>query len=124
MRPLPLHLFIGDVQPDVHSTLAIGGAQLDVRPWQCIPLPFSSDCAHTVFVSSVFTLYVTDVVSQPNIVSHYGQVYNSQKVCVSRPILLDSFFCFDGYISPLKIFHTFLTFCIKIQNKKLKARYN
>ena len=28
-------------------TFAIGGAQRDVRPWQCIPLPSGNDCAHT-----------------------------------------------------------------------------
>ena len=39
-------------------TLVIGGAQCDVRPMQCIPLPFGNDCAHTVFVSSMFTLSV------------------------------------------------------------------
>ena len=53
-------------------TLVIGGAQRDFRPWQCIPLPIGIDCAHTVFVFPMFALSVTEVESQPNIVSHYG----------------------------------------------------
>ena len=54
-------------------TLVIGGALRDVRPWQCIPLPFGKDCAHTVFVSSMFTLPVTEVDSQSDVISHYEQ---------------------------------------------------
>ena len=54
-------------------TLVKGGAQCDVRPWQCLPLPFGNYCAHTT--------------SQPNVVvSHYGQVYRSQKICISGPM--------------------------------------
>ena len=43
-------------------TLVIGGAQRDDRPRQCLPLPFSNNCAHTVglFVSSMFTLSVME----------------------------------------------------------------
>ena len=50
------------------------------------------NCVHTVFVSSMFTLSAMEADSQPNVVSHYGQVYRSQKVCISRPCLLDFFF--------------------------------
>ena len=78
-------------------TVITGGAQSDIRPWQCIPLPFSNDCAHTVFVSSMFTLSVTEANSQPNVVSHYGQVYISQKVCVSGPMFIGLFFLFWWY---------------------------
>ena len=34
-------------------------------------------------VSSMFNLSVKEMNSQPNVVSHYGQVYISQKVCIS-----------------------------------------
>ena len=63
-------------------TLVIGGAQRDVRPWHCIPLPFGNDCAHILFISSMFTLSITEADSQPNVVSHYER---SQKVglCIS-----------------------------------------
>ena len=78
--------------------LVIGGAQRDVRPWQCIPLSFGNDCDHTVFVSSMFTSSVTEEGSQPKVVSHYAQVYRSQKVSVFGPMfigLFSLFFC--GY---------------------------
>ena len=72
-------------------TLVIGGAQRDVRPWQCIPLPFGNVCAHTGFVSSMFTFSITWRTTQPNVVSHYGQMYRSPDPC----LLL--FFFFGGY---------------------------
>ena len=56
----------------------------------------------TVFVSSMFTLPVTEADSQPNVVSHYEQVYISQKVCVSGPIFIALFSCFGGYYHPSK----------------------
>ena len=71
--------------------LFIGGAQRDVRPCQCIPLPFGNDRDSTVFVSSMFTLSVTEVDSQPN-VSHYGKVYISQRVYISGPMFISFFF--------------------------------
>ena len=37
-----VHLFIGDVQPDVHSWHML---QEVLSSWQCIPLPFSNDDA-------------------------------------------------------------------------------
>ena len=73
-------------------TLVIGGAQRDVRPWQCIPLPFGNDCDHTVFVYLMFILSISEVDSQPNVISHYGQVYISQKVCISGPMFIRLFF--------------------------------
>ena len=93
-------------------TPVIGGAQRDVRPWQCIPLPFDNDRAHIVFVFSMFTMSVTEVDSQPNVVSHYGQVYISQKVRVSGPFFIGLFFLFlfffpvlvGSLLPPLKIF--------------------
>ena len=92
-------------------TLVIGGAQCDVLPWQCIPLPFGNDCAHTVGVTSMFTLSVAETDSQPNI-SRYGQVYISQKVCVSGPMFMGLFFIFCFVLPPLKKLDTFLTLCI------------
>ena len=72
-----------------------------------------NDCDHTVFVSSMFTLSVTKAESQPNVVSHYGQVYISQKVCVSGLVIIGLlFFVFWWVLPPLKIFFTFLTPCI------------
>ena len=71
------------------------GAQRDVRPQQCIllcPCP-CTDCAHAVFVSSMFTLSVTEVDSQPNVVSHYGQAYITQKVCIYGPMIIKFFMC-------------------------------
>ena len=64
--------------------LVKGGAQRDVRPWQCIPLPFGNDCANTIFVSSMFIFSVTETDSQPNVASHYGQLYVSQKAATAR----------------------------------------
>ena len=82
----------------------IGGAQHDVRPWQCIPLPLGNDCAHTVFVCSMFTLSVTEAGTQPNVVSHYGQVYRTLKVCVSGPMSIRLFFfLFWWVLPPLRI---------------------
>ena len=91
-------------------TVVIGAAQCDVRTWQCILLPFVNDCAHTVFVSSTFTLSVTETDSQPNVVGHYGQVYRSQKVCVSKPMFIELFFSlFWWVLPPLEFRHLFLT---------------
>ena len=56
-----------------------------------------NDCDHTVFVSSMFTLSVTEMNSEPNIVSHYEQVYRSQKVCISGPMCNCPFSCCDMY---------------------------
>ena len=88
-------------------TLVIGGAKPDVRPYQCIPVPFGSHCVHTVFVSSMFTLFVMEAKSQPNVVNHYGQVYRSQKVCVSGSMFIGPLFLFWWVLPPLKIFDTF-----------------
>ena len=93
-------------------TLVIRGAQRDVRPWQCIPLPFGNDCAHTTFVSLMFTLSATEADSQPNVISHYGQVYISQKVYISRTMCIRLFFLFRWVLAPLKIFDTFITPCM------------
>ena len=73
-------------------TLVIGGAQRDIRPWQYIALLFGNDCARTVFVSSMFTLSVLEENSQPNVVSLYGQVYRTRKVCISGPMFIRLFF--------------------------------
>ena len=62
---------------------------------------------HTVFVSSMLTLSVMEADSQPNVVSHYGQVYRSQKVLVSRPMFIRLFFLSWCVLLPLKIFDTF-----------------
>ena len=94
-------------------TLVIGGAQRDVRPWQCFPLPLGNDCAHAVFVFSIFTLSVTEADSQPNVVSHYEQVYITQKVCISGLMFITLFFLlFWWVLPPLKILDTFLTLYI------------
>ena len=50
--------------------------------------------------SSMFTLSFTEVDSQPNVVSHYGQVYISKKVCISGPTFITFFSCFGGAHSP------------------------
>ena len=63
--------------------LLIGGAQRDVRPWQCIPLPFGNDYDHTMFVSSMFTLSVTEVDSQPNVITHQP-LWTSVQSCSKR----------------------------------------
>ena len=41
MRPVALHLFIG-------------GAQRDVRPWHCIPLPFAVLCQYNICFLDVY----------------------------------------------------------------------
>ena len=52
----------------------------------------------TLNIQNIHTLSVTEADSQPNIVSHYGQVYRSQEVCVSGPMFIRLFFsCFGGY---------------------------
>ena len=52
-------------------TFVIGGAQRGICPWQCIPLPFGNYYAHTIFLSSIFTLSFTETDSQPNVASNY-----------------------------------------------------
>ena len=92
----------------IHDTCYRRCVQRDVRPQQCIPLLFGNDCDHTILVFSMFTLSVTEMDSQPNVSSHYGQVYISQKVCIFGPM----FIRFLWLLPPLKILH-FLTLCIQ-----------
>ena len=112
----PVHLFIGDVEPDVHSwhllyevlnvTSVHGNASL------CPSAVVLYDCAHAVFVSSMFTLSVTEADTQPIVVSHYGQIYRSQKVCVSGHMFTGLFFLVWWVLPSPKILDTFLTHCI------------
>ena len=74
------------------ATPVIDDAQSDVHPWQCVSLPFDNDCARTVFVSSMFTLSLMEEDSQPNVVSHYEQIFRTQKVCISWPMFIRLFF--------------------------------
>ena len=112
LRPVALHLFIGDVQPEVHLTLVIGGAQRDVRPNQCIPLPFGNDCDHTVLfprclpcLSRRWTHNQTSSATMDKC--------TSQKVCISRPMFIRLFFsCFGGYYHLPKYSTFYLTPCI------------
>ena len=50
-----------------------------------------------VMVFFFFFHVVMEVDSQPNVISHYGQVYISQKACISRPMFIRFFCCFGGY---------------------------
>ena len=84
-------------------TLVIGGAQ---RESVHSNASLCNDCDHTVFVSSMFTMSVTEVNSQQNVVSHYGQVYISQKVCVSGSRFIALFLVLVGTTTSQK-FDTF-----------------
>ena len=109
-----------DSQPDVHScmTLLTEGAQYNVRPWQCIPLPFGNDCAHTVFVSSMFTLSVTEADSRTK---RHHPLWTNVHISESMSFRTHahwSFSLFWWVLPPLKVFDTFLTRCI------LKYQFN
>ena len=98
---------------EVTEIWKMSSAERGVRQWQCIPLPFGNDYAHTVLVSSMFALSVTEVNSQPNVVGPYEQVYRSQKVCVSGPMFIGLFvLVFVGTTTSQNILHLFLTHCI------------
>ena len=53
--------------------------------------------ATTVAIQCLFPqslLCLTKADSQLNVASHYGQVYNSQKVCASGPMFIETFSLF------------------------------
>ena len=94
----PVYLFVGHIQPDIHLWQEVFNVTFVHDNTSLCPLAvILYDSAHTVFVFSMFTLSVTEADSQPNVFNHYGQVHRFQKVCVSGPMFIGSFSCFNGY---------------------------
>ena len=92
-------------------TYVIVGVQRDIRPWQCIPLPFGNDYAHTVFVSSMFTLSVTEADFTTKRRQPLRTSVQISKSMRFRTHVYWAFFLFWWILSPLKILKTFNT-CI------------
>ena len=94
------------------GNLSRPGIEPGPAAWQAHMLPTCSTArlwSYNIF-SSMFTLSVTEVDSQPYNVGHYGQVYISQKVCISGPMFIRLIFL-NWVLSPPKIFDTSLTTC-------------
>ena len=83
------------------------------------PSAFGNDCDHTVFVFSIFSLSVTEMDSQPNVVSYYGQVYISQKVCISGPMFIELYFFILVDTTTSQSIRYFLTPCVPLYIFKL-----